>query len=291
MKTTDETLALLEKGIKELFHSDRYKHFLIKMGQFHKYSFNNCVLIFMQRPDASFVAGYKVWEYKFHRHVKNGEHGITIISPTEHVIEKPVFEDGKPVFNDDGMLVTETVKKCSFHTATVFDVSQTEGEPLPNIVKPLTGPVEGFYEYLRAIEALSPVPVRFEDISQNGYYSPDKQEIVIKRGLSEEQTIKTLLHECSHALLSHGVGDDRRTCEVQAESVAFCCCNAFGIDSSEFSFGYVTEWSSGKDLRELKDSLDMIRDTSNKIIKSVEKHFIETARMQTARTEERRISL
>lgn len=272
MIKTDETLNMLEAGIKGLKESENYKQYLKTMAKFHAYSPNNCMLIAMQRPDATLVAGYNTWVEKFHRYVKKGEKGISIISPSEYVLEKPVFKDGKPVFDENGSLLTEKIKKRGFRTTTVFDISQTEGDPLPEITNVLTGPVEGFYDYLNAIDSISPVPIRFDDINQNGYYSANKQEIVIKRGMPEEQTIKTLLHECAHALLGHGKDDGltKETREVQAESVAFVCCNALGIDSSNYSFGYIAGWSSNKETAELRKNLNIIRLTSNMMIEGVQ---------------------
>lgn len=280
MNKTDETLKMLEDGINGLIVSENYKQYLKTMAKFHVYSPNNCLLISMQKPDATLVAGYNTWNEKFHRYVKKGEKGISIISPSEYTYEKPVFKNGQPVFDENGALIKEKVKRRGFRTTTVFDISQTEGEPLPEIVNVLSGPVEGFYDYLNAIDSISPVPIRFDDINQNGYYSANKQEIVIKRGMPEEQTIKTLLHECAHALLGHGKDDglDKETREVQAESVAFVCCNALGIDSSDYSFGYIAGWS--KEISALKENLNLIRLTSHKMIEGVQTSLNESMKLR-----------
>lgn len=275
----DEILKKLEDGVAQLFESESYRVYLDTMTKFHHYSVNNCILISQQRPDASIVAGYTTWK-KLHRHVVKGEKGITILSPAPYkrTMDVPVVDgDGKAVVDSSGHPLTEekTEVKHYFKTATVFDVSQTDGEPLPSIVSDLVDPVDGYDDYLDAIREISPVPVRFDKIASGarGYYSPPKQEIVIQRGMAEEQTIKTLLHECAHARLGHG-GEgctvDRYTREVQAESVAYCCCKAFGIDTSDYSFGYVASWSSGRDTKELKRSLEIIREQSNQMIEELE---------------------
>ena len=279
----DETLTQLQQGITELFDSEKYKEYLDVMSKFHDYSVNNCLLISMQRPDATYVAGYTAWKEKFKRQVMKGEHGITIISPAPIKKKKDVEikdAEGNPVLDQNGNPITETKEytQQSFRIAKVFDISQTEGEPLPELVSELTDPVEGFSDYLDAIKAISPVPIRFDGIvgSANGYYSPQKQEIVIRRGMPEEQTLKTMLHECAHARLGHG-GDtdhtDRQTKEVQAESVAYCCCRALGLDASNYSFGYIAGWSSGKEQKELKESLQVIREQADLMIKGIEKEM------------------
>lgn len=276
----DPIIKQLQDGIETLFHSDKYKQYLDTMSKFHSYSINNCLLISLQKPDATLVAGYTSWRDNFHRHVMKGEKGITIIAPTPY---KKTYEvvvkdaEGRPVLNDDGKPVTEekVYVHQSYRTATVFDVSQTEGEPLPTIMSDLNNPVENFDDYFDIIKDMSPVPVRFDNITSGakGYYSPAKHEIVLQRGMSEEQTLKTLLHECAHARLGHGSDDDhldRSTKEVQAESVAYVCCRALGLDTSEYSFGYIAGWSSGLDQKELKTSLHTIRDQSDQIITGIE---------------------
>ena len=276
----DEIMEQLEKGVASIYDSEGYKRYLDTMSKFHSYSVNNCILIAMQRPDATYVAGYTAWKAVFHRHVLKDEKGITIIAPIpskKKVDVKVVDEHGSQVLDAAGHPLTEQkeVTYQRFKTATVFDVSQTEGEPLPSLVSELMDPVQDYEEYFSAIKELSPVPVRFDNIPSGakGYFSPSKQEIVLQRGMPEEQTIKTLLHECAHARLGHGGDDDhsdRRTHEVQAESVAYCCCKAIGLDTSEYSFGYIAGWSSGKDQKELKASLQTIRDQADQMIKGTE---------------------
>ncbi len=286
----DEILKQLEDGVSELFESDKYKNYLNTMSKFHRYSVSNCMLIAMQKPEASYVAGYTAWRDKFHRQVLKGEKGITIIAPSPYrklVDVNVVDTDGKQVIDTNGNPVVEEkeIVYQAFRTATVFDVSQTAGEPLPTIVSDLMDPVQGYDDYVDAITELSPVPVRFDNIdgSAKGYFSPQKQEIVVQRGMPEEQTIKTLLHEVSHARLGHGGEDDhfdRHAHEVQAESVAYCCCSALGLDTSEYSFGYIAGWSSGKDVKELKQSLDIIRKQADLMITSIEQKITQTMELR-----------
>ncbi len=276
----DETLEQLQAGIDALYQSDKYKQYLDTMSKFHSYSVNNCILIAMQKPDASLIAGYTAWRDRFHRHVLNGERGITIIAPSPYKKKHEVEvkdSDGKPVLDKEGKPMTEEREFVhqAFRIAKVFDVSQTEGEPLPKITAELKNPVEGFEDYLDVIKEMSPVPVRFDNIESGakGYFSPSKQEIVLQRGMAEEQTLKTLLHECAHARLGHGGENDhfdRKTKEVQAESVAYVCSKALGLDTSEYSFGYIAGWSSGREQKELKASLQTIRDQSDQLITSIE---------------------
>lgn len=275
----EDILQDLEKGVEQVFDGDQYRRWLDTMSKFHHYSLNNSILICMQRPDASLVAGFTTWRDKFHRTVRKGEKGITIIAPSPYKRkqeEEVKDAEGRPVLDQDGHPLTEQREyvKQGFRIAHVFDVSQTEGEPLPELVSELTGPVEGYDDYLVVIKELSPVPIRFDKIDSGakGYYSLSKKEIVIQRGMAEEQTIKTLLHECAHARLEHG-GDednaDRRTHEVQAESVAYCCCRALGLDTSDYSFGYIAGWSGGREQRELKESLQVIRDQADQMISGI----------------------
>ena len=267
-----QAVEMLQEGVQDLFESEKYRRYLDTMSRFHDYSVNNMILIGMQRPDATLVAGYTSWRDKFHRSVKKGEKGITIISPSPYKVTREVEKT-----DPDGTTSTEEqeISRIAFRTATVFDVSQTEGEPLPEIVTILYDPVEDFDDLLDAIKAVSPVPVSFEQIkgSANGYYTPKEAKIVIKRGMPEEQTLKTLLHEVGHATLGHGGKDDhldRRTREVQAESVAYVVSKAIGLDTEDYSFGYVAGWSSNRDLKELKSSLQTIRDAADKLITGIE---------------------
>lgn len=276
----DETLEQLEKGINELFESNKYKQYLDTMSKFHSYSVNNCLLIAMQKPDATLVAGYTAWRDKFHRQVMKGEKGLTIIAPSPYKkqIEQQVIDaDGKPVFDAAGQPLMEQKEHTfnAFRIAKVFDISQTAGEPIPEFVSELKDPVEDFDDLLESIKSISPVPMRFEDITSgaNGYYSPQNQEIVIKRGMPEEQTLKTFIHEVAHARLGHGGEDDhldRRTHEVQAESVAYCTCKSLGLNTEDYSFGYIAGWSSGREQKELKASLQTIKETADQIITGIE---------------------
>jgi len=290
---TEDVLKQLEDGISAVFESDNYIRYLDTMSKFPNYSVNNCILIAMQRPNASYVAGYKTWQEKFHRHVLEGESGIKIIAPV--TVKKSIEVDSidEKLSSDldqtsQQIVEPKEVTYQRFKTITVFDVSQTEGEPLPSLVSDLMDPVQDYEEYFSVIKDLSPVPVRFDNIDSGakGYYSPQKQEIVLQRGLSEEQTIKTLLHECAHARLGHGNDDqsNRRTHEVQAESVAYCCCRAIGLDTSGYSFGYIAGWSSGKDQKELKASLQIIHDQADQMIGEIQEKLSHVMEIRTERT-------
>ena len=282
----------LEQGIKELFDSDRYKEYLRVMSKFHNYSFNNTLLIAMQKPDASLVAGFQSWKNNFKRNVVKGEKGIKILAPSPFKIrqemEKIDPETQKPVIGADGKPVKEEkeITIPAFKVVSVFDVSQTEGKELPDItVDMLTGDVEHFKDVFTALEKTSPVPIGFEKIEGNshGYYHLEEKRIAIDEGMSELQTIKTAIHEIAHAKL-HDIDPnapkeeqagrpDRRTREVQAESVAYAVCQHYGLDTSDYSFGYVAGWSSGRELDELKSSLETIRSTAAEIINSIDEHL------------------
>ena len=284
----------LEQGIKELFDSDRYKEYLRVMSKFHNYSFNNTLLIAMQKPDASLVAGFQSWKNNFKRNVVKGEKGIKILAPSPFKIrqemEKIDPETQKPVIGADGKPVKEEkeITIPAFKVVSVFDVSQTEGKELPDItVDMLTGDVEHFKDVFAALEKTSPVPIGFEKIEGNshGYYHLEEKRIAIDEGMSELQTIKTAIHEIAHAKL-HDIDPnapkeeqadrpDRRTREVQAESVAYAVCQHYGLDTSDYSFGYVVGWSSGRELDELKSSLETIRSTAAEIINSIDEHLQE----------------
>ena len=284
----------LEQGIMELFDSDRYKEYLRVMSKFHNYSFNNTLLIAMQKPDASLVAGFQSWKNNFKRNVVKGEKGIKILAPSPFKIkqemEKIDPETQKPVIGADGKPVKEEkeITIPAFKVVSVFDVSQTEGKELPDIaVDMLTGDVECFKDVFAALEKTSPVPIGFEKIEGNshGYYHLEEKRIAIDEGMSELQTIKTAIHEIAHAKL-HDIDPnapkeeqsgrpDRRTREVQAESVAYAVCQHYGLDTSDYSFGYVAGWSSGRELDELKSSLETIRSTAAEIINSIDEHLQE----------------
>lgn len=286
---TDERLEeltdKLENGIKDLFASERYAEYLTAMSKFHRYSYGNAMLILMQCPHAPRVAGYNTWRKSFGRNVKRSEKGICILAPCPS--RKYVWQEvkdpktGATVYNKDGSpkMETRVITITKFKIATVFDVSQTEGKELPSIgTARLTGEVENFQHLYDKLIALSPVTVTVEKVpgQANGYYSHAEQRIVLRPGLSEIQTIKTLVHEIAHALLHdpHSVPPEERNSrnekEVEAESVAYVVCQHFGIDTSEYSFGYVAGWSKGKDLSELKDALDLIHHTAGEIITALD---------------------
>ena len=284
----------LEQGIMELFDSDRYKEYLRVMSKFHNYSFNNTLLIAMQKPDASLVAGFQSWKNNFKRNVVKGEKGIKILAPSPFKIKQEMEKidpaTQKPVIGADGKPVKEEkeITIPAFKVVSVFDVSQTEGKELPDIaVDMLTGDVEHFKDVFAALEKTSPVPIGFEKIEGNshGYYHLEEKRIAIDEGMSELQTIKTAIHEIAHAKL-HDIDPnapkeeragrpDRRTREVQAESVAYAVCQHYGLDTSDYSFGYVAGWSSGRELDELKSSLETIRSTAAEIINSIDEHLQE----------------
>ena len=284
----------LEQGIMQLFDSDRYKEYLRVMSKFHNYSFNNTLLIAMQKPDASLVAGFQSWKNNFKRNVVKGEKGVKILAPSPFKIKQEMEKidpaTQKPVIGADGKPVKEEkeITIPAFKVVSVFDVSQTEGKELPDIaVDMLTGDVECFKDVFAALEKTSPVPIGFEKIEGNshGYYHLEEKRIAIDEGMSELQTIKTAIHEIAHAKL-HDIDPnapkeeqadrpDRRTREVQAESVAYAVCQHYGLDTSDYSFGYVAGWSSGRELDELKSSLETIRSTAAEIINSIDEHLQE----------------
>jgi len=290
-KTDKERVAeitdKLENGIKDLVNGDNFKKYLATMSKFHNYSFNNTMLIAMQKPDASLVAGYNTWKNKFERSVNRGEKGIQIFAPSPYTIRKEQTKLDKdtqlPVLDKDGKPITEEieVKIPSFKVVSVFDVSQTNGKELPTLgADELTGNVKDFEKFFAALKEVSPVPIEFEKIESGakGYFSRESQKIAINEGMSEVQTIKTAVHEIAHsklhdrALKKSDIDEkpkDRNTEEVEAESIAFTVCTHFGIDTSDYSFGYVASWGSGKDVPELKSSLETIRATSNELINSI----------------------
>ena len=289
----------LEQGITELFESERYKEYLRVMSKFHNYSFNNTLLIAMQKPDASLVAGFSSWKNNFGRNVMKGEKGIKIIAPSpftvKQEVEKTDPQTGKPVIGKDGKPVTEEkeIKVPAYKVVSVFDVSQTEGRELPDIaVDELTGDVDRFKDFFAALEQVSPVPVGFEKIEggAHGYYHLEEKRIAIDEGMSDLQTLKTAIHEIAHAKL-HDIDlnapkeeqeprVDRRTREVEAESVAYTVCQHYGLDTSDYSFGYVAGWSSGKELAELRGSLETIRNTAAEMINAIDGHFAELQKAQ-----------
>ena len=294
----------LEAGIQALFESEQYKNYLTAMSKFHNYSFNNTLLIAMQKPDASLVAGYNKWKDEFERHVKRGERAIKILAPAPYKVRRQVEKldaSGRPIPGPDGKPLTEEqeVTVPAFKVVSVFDVSQTEGREIPDIaVDELTGSVERYQDFFAALERTSPVPIAFEDIESgaHGYYHLEEKRIAIDEGMSELQTLKTAIHEIAHATL-HAVDKDaapeeladrpdRRTREVQAESVAYAVCQHYGLDTSDYSFGYVAGWSSGKELSELKASLETIRATANDLITKIDGHLAQLQQEREAQQEQ-----
>ena len=290
----------LEEGLKELFEGEKYKSYLNTMSKFHNYSANNIQLIEMQCPDATYVAGYKAWQRNFERHVNKGERGIRILAPAPYKIKEeqekidPVTNE--PVLDRDGMPVMEEVeiKIPAFRVVTVFDYSQTDGKELPGLgVNELHGDVERYRDFMEALERVSPVPIRYEEMEgdRKGYFIDLSRPIAIKEGMSEAQTAKTGVHEVAHAKLhareaeqdtEKAVYKDRETKEVEAESIAYTVCQHFGIDTSDYSFGYIAGWSSGKEMPELKSSLDTIRRTSSELIKGIEAQLLEIEKERAA---------
>ena len=295
-----EITAGIEQGIKELFESEKYMRYLSVMSKFHRYSVNNTMLIYMQKPEATLVAGFNKWKNQFERHVKKGEHGITIIAPTPY---KKKIEEMKwdpdthaPILDADGKAVMEEkeIEIPMFRPVKVFDVSQTDGKPLPELVSSLSGTVPHYEAFLEALRRSAPVPIEFEPMSANtdGYFSPDQQRIAIREGMSEVQTVSATVHEIAHSKLHNrqkmqetaAAGDnapdqpkpkDRRTEEVEAESISYAVCQYFGIQTGENSFGYIASWSKGKELKELRASLETINKTSCELINDIERHYKE----------------
>ena len=280
----------LEQGLKELFDSEKFKAYLNTMSKFHNYSFNNTLLIAMQKPDATLVAGFQSWQKNFERHVNKGEKGIKIMAPSPYKKKQEMEvidpKTQRPVLGDDGKPKTEEVEITipAFRPVSVFDVSQTSGKEIPTLgADELKFSVEGFEDFMKAMERVAPVPIEYLDISSGakGYFSPSEQRIAIQKDMGESQTVKTAVHETAHSLLHdkdnvrvEGIeaGDKktRSTKEVEAESVAYTVCQHFGIDTSDYSFAYVAGWSSGKEMPELKESMDTIRKTASQLITGIE---------------------
>lgn len=265
---TEEITKELERGVKDLLASDRYKDYLDFMGKFHNYSVNNSILIFLQMPQATMVAGFVDWQKKFGRNVRKGEKSIKILAPVPHKIKKETV-------NANGEKEEQEIKWNTFRPVSVFDISQTDGDKIPEICNDLSGSIEGYDDLIKRLVAVSPVKVDFEDIKSaaKGYFSEMENRIVVKAGMSEEQTVKTLVHEIAHSFLHGENGEekeaDRRTQEVQAESVAYTVCRMLEMNTDEYSFGYIAGWSDGKELKELNKSMETIRKTANKIMEGI----------------------
>ncbi|MCI7190361.1 MAG: YodL domain-containing protein, partial [Lachnospiraceae bacterium] len=300
-----EITEKLEQGIKELFESEKYKTYLNTMSKFHNYSFNNTMLIAMQKPDATLVAGFKAWQKNFDRHVKKGEKGIRILAPAPYKIkeeqEKLDPVTGEIMLDKNGMPITEEVeiKIPAFRVVPVFDVSQTDGKEMPDIgVNELSGSVEDYEDFMQALTEVSPVPITYEDIDGDakGYFHTTDHRIAIQEGMSQSQTVKTAIHEVAHAKLHDRernqdidkvLDKDRNTKEVEAESVAYTVCQHFGIDTSDYSFGYIAGWSSDRDMKELKSSLDTIRKTASELITGIEDRLAELQKDRAVEQEQK----
>ena len=286
----------IEQGIKDLFESEKYRQYLRTMSRFHRYSVNNTLLIAMQRPNATHVAGFSKWRDQFGRHVRKGEKGIQIIAPTPYkkrIDAVKVDPDTKaPILDQNGNAIMEEIeiKIPMFRVVYVFDVSQTEGRPLPEIVSDLTGDVQQYDTFIEALYRASPVPISIEPIAPttDGYFSLTEQAITIRAGMSEVQTVCATVHEISHAKLhNYGIANaeaeqtqevpkkDQRTKEVEAESIAYAVCQYYGIETAENSFGYIAGWSKGKELSELRESLETINQTASELIDDIDRHFMQ----------------
>ena len=284
----DEIMEKLQQGIQEMFQSDRYKEYLHFVSSLPQYSFNNSVLIASQRPDATLISGYKAWT-KYGRHVKRGEKGIKIIAPmpkkTENLVEKKDPVTGKTLLDANGKPVMENVVIPQYRVVTVFDVSQTEGKELPTLdVQTLKGSIPHFEDLMVAIRRICPVPISIEkmEMEANGYYHHLEKHIVVKDGMSEAQTMKTALHETAHALLhdrdllkQQNITKTSNEREVEAESVAYMVCDHFGLDTSSYTFGYVTSWMSSQSMEELRSSVDLIKNTASRMIQGMETELLE----------------
>ena len=272
----------LEKGVQDVYSSEQYQDLLNTMAKFPHYSVNNNILIMMQKPDATLVQSYTGWK-KMWRFVKKGEKGIRILAPAPFKLEKEqdkVDESGKVVRDKDGEAVKEKIEinMTAFKPVSTFDVSQTEGEPLPQIgVDELTGNIEGYQTLFEAIKSASPVPIAFEDIKSGakGYFHVEENRIALNNGMSEIQNVKTAIHEMAHAKLHNSEAQknnkqSKNSKEVEAESVAYTVCQHYGIDTSDYSFAYVATWSQGKELPELKESLNIIRNAASELITKID---------------------
>lgn len=271
-KKISEMMKTLESGVVNMFSSEEYKRYLDTMLKFHGYSANNCIMIAMQKPDATLVAGYVDWKKKFSRNVKAGEKGIKIFAPAPYKVKKT-----EEVENPDGTKeeVEKEVRVEAYRPVYVYDISQTEGKELPEICHELKGSVEEFEKVKEAIEDIAECPITFEEIRSGakGYYSLTENRIVIKKDMSETQIVKTMVHELAHSIMhcdtevNKQLGRNEK--EVQAESVAYIVSSYLGLDTSEYSFGYIGSWSKNKEVRELKESAQIIKDTSRDIIDSL----------------------
>ena len=297
----------LEQGLQDLFNSDSYRNYLTTMSKFHNYSFNNTLLIAMQKPDATLVAGYKAWQKNFERHVNKGEKAIRILAPAPYKIKEerdkidPVTQE--LLLDKDGNPQKEEVEITipAFRAVSVFDLSQTDGKPIPELAsKELLSDVEGYQDLIRAVEAISPVPIELEEIAgdSKGYYDREAKRIAVQENMSESQTLKTMIHEVAHSKLhskeveqDEQMKKDRNTKEVEAESIAYTVCQHFGVDTSDYSFGYIAGWSSGRDTKELRASMDTIRRTASELITGIEEQLQELQRNREVSQEQTKESI
>ena len=297
----------LEQGLQDLFNSDSYCNYLSTMSKFHNYSFNNTLLIAMQKPDATLVAGYKAWQKNFERHVNKGEKAIRILAPAPYKIKEerdkidPVTQE--LLLDKDGNPQKEEVEITipAFRAVSVFDVAQTDGKPIPELAaKELLSDVEGYQDMIRAVEAISPVPIELEEIAgdSKGYYDREAKRIAVQENMSESQTLKTMIHEVAHSKLhskeveqDEQMKKDRNTKEVEAESIAYTVCQHFGVDTSDYSFGYIAGWSSGRDTKELRSSMDTIRRTASELITGIEEQLQEIQRNREVSQEQTKESI
>ena len=297
----------LEQGLQDLFNSDSYRNYLSTMSKFHNYSFNNTLLIAMQKPDATLVAGYKAWQKNFERHVNKGEKAIRILAPAPYKIKEerdkidPVTQE--LLLDKDGNPQKEEVEITipAFRAVSVFDLSQTDGKPIPELTaKELLSDVEGYQDMIRAVEAISPVSIELEEIAgdSKGYYDREAKRIAVQENMSESQTLKTMIHEVAHSKLhskeveqDEQMRKDRNTKEVEAESVAYTVCQHFGVDTSDYSFGYIAGWSSGRDTKELRSSMDTIRRTASELITGIEEQLQELQRDREVSQEQTKESI
>ena len=293
-----EITASIEDGIKELFQSESYAQYLQTMSRFHHYSVNNQVLIHMQKPDATLVAGFNKWKNQFGRNVIKGEHGIKIIAPTpfkKKIEQEKLDPDTQlPMLDADGKIITEekTIQIPMYKPVTVFDVSQTEGKHLPQLAHDLSGNVANYDVFMEALRRSSPVPISVEVMGggMDGYFDLEHQDIAIRKGMSEVQTVSAVIHEMAHALLHNRTKDteektpeiSRSTEEVQAESISYAVCAYYGIATGDNSFGYIASWSKDKTLPELRESLEVISRTADGLINDIDRHYAEIMKEREA---------
>lgn len=265
-----ELVKNLESGMEELFSSENYKNYLTTMSRFHNYSYGNILLILLQKPDATHVAGYYTWKNKFGRHVNKGEKAIYVLAPVTYKVKKT--EDSSEE-NSNG---NDEIRIVAYKSVPVYDISQTSGKPLPSLkIEELSKSVDSYSILQQAIISSAGIPIIFKDIagSAKGYYSRADKSICIKAGMSESQTIKTMIHELAHSILHSNRGKSRSEMEVEAESVAYVVSQYYSVDTAEYSFSYIGSWSAGKGIKLLKNSLDLIQETADLIISKVNKYI------------------